>query len=360
MNWKALLIGIIFYVVLGTFFGNYFKSELGFLSTVIVAFIAGVITALLSKRQFVRHGMWVGFLGGILIGVILVTLVLYFPIESRILFPFDEGEILRTNIFFVFLLTTLMFTVVGMIGSAIGSFITGLIYKKIGGKIIEEKTKKESVIPPKTWWIFIIFGILGGIVGYIKLKNRNKKMAKNILIGGVITSIISVIMMTSIGIETGTLNISPITDPIRKSIYGSGYATFSDGMVMEYPTSWYTDNYDFYPTNDLTKRAEMKVSILDHTYLLSKNGINSASSALEFWLGEFKDFMDFELISKDLSDDISTAKLKYISQGKTTYFYYKIIRCNEKIFELHINSEEPKNLEYATEIDRMISSFRCK
>jgi len=185
-------------------------------------------------------------------------------------------------------------------------------------------------------------------------------MAKNILIGGVVVSVVSVVIMMLIGIETGAFDISPITDPIRKSIYGSGYATFSDGMIMEYPASWYTDNYDFYPTNDLTKRTEMKVSILDHTYLLNKEGINSASSALEFWLYELKSFIDFEIISKDLSDDVSNAELKYISQGKTTYFYYKIIRCDEKIFELHINSEEPKNLEYATEIDRMISSFRCK
>jgi len=182
MNWKALLIGIIFYVVLGVFFGNYFKAELGFISTIIIAFIAGVITSLLSKRQFVRHGMWVGFLGGILIGIIMVILIISFPFEARILFSSDENDTLRSNIQLVFLMTTALFAIVGIIGSGIGSFITGLFYRKIKGESIEEKTKKESVIPPKTWWIIIIFGILGGIIGYIKLRNRNKKWPRTYLL----------------------------------------------------------------------------------------------------------------------------------------------------------------------------------
>ncbi len=145
MNWKGLLLGVIFYVVLGTFFGNYFKAELGFILTVIIAFMAGVITALVSKKQFVRHGIWVGFLGGILISVILVIIITLFPLESRILFPsHEEREILRSNIQYVFLMTTTMFTIIGIIGSAIGSFITGLVYRKVKGEVVE---KEKSKIP---------------------------------------------------------------------------------------------------------------------------------------------------------------------------------------------------------------------
>jgi len=358
MNWKAIVIGVVFYVILGTFFGNYFKAASGFIATVIIALITGVITALIAKRQFVRHGIWSGFLGGILIGITLVIMITSFPSEARILFPSDEIDALRNNIQLMFLMTTALFTIFGIIGSGIGSFITGLIYKKAGGKITEEKTKKESIIPSNTWWIAIVFGILGGIIGYIKLKNRNKKMAKNILIGGIIISIISVVIMTSIEM----LNASSITDPLRKSVYGSGYATFSDGMVMEYPASWYANNYDFYPSSEPAKRREMKASITDYTYLLNKEGIYDTNSAVETWLE--KDVMSFvqnpQLISKDLKEDVGIAKFNYTSQGKIEYAFLKIIKCNEKIFVLSIYAEEPKNLEYATEIDRMMSSFRCK
>ena len=145
MNWKAIIIGVIFYTVLGTFFGNYLKAESGFISTIIIALIAGVITALLSKKQFVRHGIWTGFLGGILIGIILVIIITLFPLEARILFPSSEArDILRANIQYLFLMTITMFTIIGIIGSAIGSFITGSIYRKIKGEVVE---KEKSKIP---------------------------------------------------------------------------------------------------------------------------------------------------------------------------------------------------------------------
>ena len=106
----------------------------------------------------------------------------------------------------------------------------------------------------------------------------------------------------------------------------------------------------------------MKASVVDYTYQLNEKGIYDTSSAVEIWLE--KDVMSFvqnpQLISKDLKENVSIAKFNYTSQGKTNYAYFKIIKCNEKIFELYIDAEEPKNLEYATEIDRMMNSFRCK
>jgi uncharacterized membrane protein YciS (DUF1049 family) len=151
MNWKAIVIGVIFYVSLGTFFGNYFKAGSGFIATVIIALITGVITALVAKKQFVRHGIWSGFLGGILIGVTLVIMITSFPWEARVLFPSDEIDALRNNIELMFLMTTALFTIFGIIGSGIGSFITGLIYKKIKGEEVE-KEKRIKIISIKNFF----------------------------------------------------------------------------------------------------------------------------------------------------------------------------------------------------------------
>jgi MFS family permease len=143
MKWKAITIGIIFYLILGLVLGNS-KEDLripigdsdlilnsGLLFTIISAIIGGVITAFVAKDKFIKSGVLTGLLGGILIGIFLVIIVVYFPTEARTLFSSSgEREILRANIQYLFLMTTAMFSIVGIIGSTIGSFIGKYVIKK--------------------------------------------------------------------------------------------------------------------------------------------------------------------------------------------------------------------------------------
>lgn len=50
--------------------------------------------------------------------------------------------------------------------------------------------------PGKLWYILILFGIIGGIIGYIFLKNKDKLMARNILVIGTGISLIGFIFNT--------------------------------------------------------------------------------------------------------------------------------------------------------------------
>jgi hypothetical protein len=70
----------------------------------------------------------------------------------------------------------------------------------------------------------------------------------------------------------------------------------------------------------------------------------------------------FELIMKDLKENVGLAEFKYISDvsDNVYYVYYKIVKCNEKIYKLTLYAEESNNFKYSTDISRIINSFRCK
>ena len=143
MNWKAIIIGTIFYLILGLALGNS-KEDLripvgdsdlmldsGLLFTIISAIIGGVITAFVAKDKFIKSGLLTGLFGGVLIGIFLVIIVVYFPIEARIIFPSsEEREMLEANVQYLFLMTTAMFSIIGIIGGVIGSFIGKYVIKK--------------------------------------------------------------------------------------------------------------------------------------------------------------------------------------------------------------------------------------
>ena len=135
MNWKAVIIGSISYVVLGLLLGNNFKTDeiihlipyiLIFLGS---AFIAGLLSTYISKDKSLKIGFYTGLIGGILLGIF-ITLIIFSPDLSRILF--EEKELLRAkaDIVFFFIMTTMLFTIFGIIGSLIGSFVMGRVYKK--------------------------------------------------------------------------------------------------------------------------------------------------------------------------------------------------------------------------------------
>lgn len=77
--------------------------------------------------------------------------------------------------------------------------------KNCGGKIDDNteicqkcRTRSPSQkIPSKWWYALVLFGIVGGIIGYIFLKNKDKSMAKNVLVIGIGISILTLIPNTN-------------------------------------------------------------------------------------------------------------------------------------------------------------------
>ena len=60
----------------------------------------------------------------------------------------------------------------------------------------EQKPDKKNNKPSKAWYLVpLFFGILGGIVGYLAVKDDDKKMAKKLLIAGLLISLIPGILI---------------------------------------------------------------------------------------------------------------------------------------------------------------------
>lgn len=67
--------------------------------------------------------------------------------------------------------------------------------KKCGADIHAASAEK-----PSNWWYLlpILFGILGGIIGYIVIKVKDEKMAKNILYVGLGTFVLGIILIAAV------------------------------------------------------------------------------------------------------------------------------------------------------------------
>ena len=54
--------------------------------------------------------------------------------------------------------------------------------------------------PSKLWYLLPIFlGIIGGVIGYFALRNKDKKFAEKLLIAGVIVTVISIFLSFILG-----------------------------------------------------------------------------------------------------------------------------------------------------------------
>ena len=52
----------------------------------------------------------------------------------------------------------------------------------------------------KAWYLVpFFFGIIGGIIGYLAVKDRNKNTAKNLLIFGIVWTLLPIIIIFAIG-----------------------------------------------------------------------------------------------------------------------------------------------------------------
>mgnify|MGYP001145942510 CR=1 FL=1 len=83
--------------------------------------------------------------------------------------------------------------------------------KKCGADLHAASAKK-----PSNWWYLlpILLGLLGGIIGYIVIKVKDKKMAKNILYVGLGTFVLGIILIAAVPspppeVDTGV----PISTP---------------------------------------------------------------------------------------------------------------------------------------------------
>jgi hypothetical protein len=235
--------------------------------------------------------------------------------------------------------------------------------------LIDRKFFWNIASQPKWWW-YILFGLIGGIVGYIKIKDKDKKIAKRVLIGGILFNVLILLIIIIVGVYLFRWDISFISDPIRNFIYEDRYTTYSDGVIIEYPASWYRKisrvdilSLNLYPTSNPHKQLEMNVNVWDETRIFNRSRIYDTSPAIEYYLGRMKEMRPgFELIMKDLKENIGLAEFKDILEGsdKVYYTYYKIVKCDERIYKLTFQAEESNNFKYSTDISRIINSFQCR
>jgi len=235
--------------------------------------------------------------------------------------------------------------------------------------LIDRKNFWVIASQPKWWW-YILFGLIGGIIGYVKIRDTDKKIAKRVVIGGILFNISIILIVILVGVYVFRWDISFISDPAKNFIYKDRYTTYSDGIVIEYPARWYkkihrTDILSLwiYPTSNPYKTVDMEVGVWDETRIFNRSGIYDTSSAIEHYLEGMKTLRPgFELSMKDLKENVGRAEFKYTSDiNDNVYFvYYKIIKCGEKLYKLTLHAEESNNLKYSADINRIINSFRCK
>lgn len=99
------------------------------------------------------------------------------------------------------------------------------MYCKNCGKEIDDNTEMclecrmkalSPKMPSKLWYLLIFLGIIGGIIGYILLKDKDKSMAKNILVIGVGINILGFISNADHSKKDSQTD--SLTTPIKTSI----------------------------------------------------------------------------------------------------------------------------------------------
>ncbi|UTB32035.1 MAG: DUF5518 domain-containing protein [Methanobacterium sp. ERen5] len=121
INWKFIVIGIVSAVLLYILLTNIGLKSIGFSAF----FIGGIITGYLVQDNLHNtavNGLLAGFLGGIIISLMALTLTILNPPSSGL----NEGQLVE-----VLIVIFLYFVIVSGIISTIGSIITYLIKSKL-------------------------------------------------------------------------------------------------------------------------------------------------------------------------------------------------------------------------------------
>jgi DNA-directed RNA polymerase subunit RPC12/RpoP len=61
------------------------------------------------------------------------------------------------------------------------------------GKLVAVKAPAKKEKPSSRWYLVALFGmIIGGIIGYLRVKDRDKEMASKLFILGILTTVIAI------------------------------------------------------------------------------------------------------------------------------------------------------------------------
>jgi hypothetical protein len=124
---------------------------------------------------------------------------------------------------------------------------------------------EQPIIPQKIsklWWILpLFFGLIGGLIAWLVNKERNPKTAKNILIFGIVWSVLWVIIVPILMGSIVTVSLGEARSKARDARRMADIRMIQTAMEMEYESS----KEEKYPLITVDAYGRLTVTQLGHS-----------------------------------------------------------------------------------------------
>ncbi|MFH0929200.1 MAG: hypothetical protein V1818_02465 [Candidatus Aenigmatarchaeota archaeon] len=130
------------------------------------------------------------------------------------------------------------------------------------------ETPKEKKKPSRAWYLVpLFFGLIGGLVGYLVVKEDNRKMARNLLIIGIVITILpSLVIVPMVLMYYGFYSPSSFLGPTAQTAVG-----FEEVQVLN---PWVIDASNGQITMNLENRIDQILEIKNIEYTVDATSVS--------------------------------------------------------------------------------------